>query len=502
MTSGWRRKVRGAIGAAVVCGLLGAAPVADASSTSVFSPISGTPGAIPDGTAVTPPAFGPPLDVKFNVIGLPRVTLSDVQLLMSFSPAHTFAGDVVVDLIAPDSTSRTIFGRTGATSAASFGDNSDLSGEYFFGDSANTFVMSPSGGWWQAAAAANSSTAIAAGSYRTTDSGGAGAVTPMPPTTITPSYAANTNLNGTWTLRFRDASATETGTVATATLILVSISAPTLSTVTPAGPANDNNPVIKGTAEGSSTVRFYTTPDCSGAPFGSGPASALNGSGITVPVPDDSTTALRATATDGSGHISPCSDPITYVEDSTGPAPTLTGTTPGSPANTHNPVVHGTIEAGATVRLFSTADCGGAPVGTGTADDLGGAGIAVAVSDNTTTEIRATGTDAVGNVSACSSPVAYSEDSAPPETAITKAPAKRTRKAKTTIEFGATDPTASFECSLNGAAFAACASPAKVKAKKGRNRFAVRGTDAAGNIDAEPAVASWKLKKKKRRHHH
>jgi hypothetical protein len=312
----FRRSIPPFLLAAVIAGLLCVSPAAEATTVNIFSPISGTLGPIPDGGPAPPPNYGAPLDVKLNVIGLPKAALSDLQVIMSFSPMHTWAGDVNVQLIAPDGTTRTIFARTRVTTAAGQGDASDLSGPYTFTDTASA---PPSGGWWQAAFAADSATPIAAGIYRTTDTGGAGAVDPMPPTSITPSFAANTNLNGVWTMRFRDALMNDTGTVDSANLVFFTISAPVLTSVTPTGPANDNNPEILGTAEELSTVRFYTTPDCSGAPVASGPASALSGPGITVPVSDDSTTLLRATATDGSAHVSPCSDPITYVEDSTAP---------------------------------------------------------------------------------------------------------------------------------------------------------------------------------------
>jgi hypothetical protein len=39
--------------------------------------------------------------------------------------------------------------------------------------------------------------------------------------------------------------------------------------------------------------------------------------GITVSVPDNTTTSFRATATDAAGNHSGCSAPFTYVEDST-----------------------------------------------------------------------------------------------------------------------------------------------------------------------------------------
>lgn len=51
----------------------------------------------------------------------------------------------------------------------------------------------------------------------------------------------------------------------------------------------------------------------------------------------------------------------------------------------------------------------------------------------------------------------------------------------------------SFECKLDGGAFAPCSSPTTYnKLKLGRHTFEVRAVDRAGNKDATPATASFK----------
>ena len=192
--------------------------------------------------------------------------------------------------------------------------------------------------------------------------------------------------------------------------------APTITATTPDDPANDNNPEVSGTgAEAGSTVRIYAG-ECSGTPIGAGSAADFGGAGITVTVPDDQTTQLRATATDGSGNESACSAPFTYIENSDLPvAPTITDTDPDSPANDNNPEVKGSgAEAGATVRVHATGNCTGSPIATGSAAAFNGGGITVAVLDNTSNVFTARVVDAAGNESACSASFGYIEDSIGP----------------------------------------------------------------------------------------
>ncbi len=86
-------------------------------------------------------------------------------------------------------------------------------------------------------------------------------------------------------------------------------------------------------------------------------------------------------------------------------------------------------------------------------------------------------------------------DGIAPDTTVDKAPKKRTHKHKAKLRFSSGEAGATFECMLDGAAFAPCVSPAKYKKlDDGRHAFAVRATDAAGNVDASPATAGWKIK--------
>ena len=102
--------------------------------------------------------------------------------------------------------------------------------------------------------------------------------------------------------------------------------------------------------------------------------------------------------------------------------------------------------------------------------------------------------DAAGNVDP--SPAAYSwvVDLAPPETAITSAPADPTNATSASFSFASGESGSTFECRLDGGAWAPCASPAAFGGlAEGLHGFEVRASDAAGNVDATPAAHAWTI---------
>jgi hypothetical protein len=92
--------------------------------------------------------------------------------------------------------------------------------------------------------------------------------------------------------------------------------------------------------------------------------------------------------------------------------------------------------------------------------------------------------DAAGNTGTATATVVV--DVTPPETTITA-------QDGTGFTFAANEP-ATFACSLDGAAFAACTSPAGYAGlASGEHTFAVRATDAVGNVDASPATVAFTI---------
>ena len=85
-------------------------------------------------------------------------------------------------------------------------------------------------------------------------------------------------------------------------------------------------------------------------------------------------------------------------------------------------------------------------------------------------------------------------DSVPPETTIDSAPPALTNSQQQTFEFSADEEGSTFECRLDGAAFAPCTSPVvRTGLAEDDHRFEVQATDEAGNTDPEPAAAEFTI---------
>ncbi len=197
---------------------------------------------------------------------------------------------------------------------------------------------------------------------------------------------------------------------------------PTLTETVPSPPSSNTRPTVHGTAEASSTVHIYTNDNCSGQAEAEVqvPAAGQPGAGtfdVAIDVSSGATTTIKATTTDLAGNTSPCStSSLSYRHDGQAPAPpSLTSTEPASPSKSVlKPVVKGTAEAGATVRLYTRSDCTGAKAGEATAAG-GSFEIQVTVGANTITTFYGKATDAANNSSTCSqSSVTYEHDSRAP----------------------------------------------------------------------------------------
>ena len=267
--------------------------------------------------------------------------------------------------------------------------------------------------------------------------------------------------------------------------------APQLTATVPASPANQNSPKVIGSAPAGSTVRLYTTIDCSGTPIATISAAEL-ATGVTVSVPDDTTTRFRATVTDEANNPSACSAALTYIEDSSAPQ-TQIDTHPSTPSGSASAsfAFSGTDAGGSGIASFECRRDGAA-----FAPCTSPQAYAALADGAHSFEVRAI--DTAGNVDQTPASFSWSIDTAAPTTNIDSSPPALSNAASASFAFSGTDAggsgVASFECRRDGASFAPCTSPQAYAAlADGAHSFEVRAIDTAGNVDQTPASFSWTI---------
>ncbi|MDX6679060.1 MAG: large repetitive protein [Solirubrobacteraceae bacterium] len=83
-------------------------------------------------------------------------------------------------------------------------------------------------------------------------------------------------------------------------------------------------------------------------------------------------------------------------------------------------------------------------------------------------------------------------DTTPPDTRIESGPAAVEPTGAATFVFTSSETESTFECRLDGAAWATCSSPRSVSGLgNGSHTFEVRATDASANTDATPDTRTW-----------
>jgi hypothetical protein len=86
-------------------------------------------------------------------------------------------------------------------------------------------------------------------------------------------------------------------------------------------------------------------------------------------------------------------------------------------------------------------------------------------------------------------------DGSPPDTTITSVgPPTPTNQTTASFTFTSTETGSTFECRIDGAAFATCTSPVAFSSlTAGNHTFEVRARDLAGNVDGTPAANVWTI---------
>ena len=107
--------------------------------------------------------------------------------------------------------------------------------------------------------------------------------------------------------------------------------------------------------------------------------------------------------------------------------------------------------------------------------------------------------DPAGNVDGTAVIRSFVVDLTKPETTITSGPAEGSTTADRTPTFGfsSNEASSTFECRIDGAAFAPCSGPGATHTTAslgdGQHTLRVRAKDGAGNIDSTPAVRTFKV---------
>jgi hypothetical protein len=101
------------------------------------------------------------------------------------------------------------------------------------------------------------------------------------------------------------------------------------------------------------------------------------------------------------------------------------------------------------------------------------------------------GEDAAGNTGDADT-YSWRIDLAAPDTTITTGPPASTTATTAEFTFESNESPATFQCSLDGAAFSTCSSPQTYTGlAPGAHNFRVRALDQAGNDDPSPASYDW-----------
>lgn len=173
----------------------------------------GPGGAIPDATMDNTAGSQGVLTSTISASNVASPTIASLNGVELTFTSHSWVGDLVAILTAPNGDNVHLFSRVGADMAgASFGDTSNLAGLYRFENTGASFAA--------AAAAVDTMTAVPPGTYAR--SSNAGAIAPAADPDDYSVFVGD-NLNGTWTLKIEDWAVLETGTLTSWCLDITSI---------------------------------------------------------------------------------------------------------------------------------------------------------------------------------------------------------------------------------------------------------------------------------------
>ena len=245
-----------------------------------------------------------------------------------------------------------------------------------------------------------------------------------------------------------------------------------------------------GAASSSGAATFEFAADETGSTF----ECSLDGAAFSPCSSPRQYTALaagphefRVRATDAAGNTDPSPAIHTWSVDTTPPGSIIADKPPATTQATTASFAFASGEQGVTFECSldsaAFAACTSPKVYTG-----------LAVGPHT---FRVRAIDGAGNVEP--EPESHtwtiqSSDTTPPTTSVNVVPEILSTEADASFEFVSNEPGSTFECSLDGSAFAACTSPRDYTGlADGQHEFRARARDAAGNVDQSPAIYTWRI---------
>ncbi|CDZ76026.1 Exoglucanase B precursor [Legionella massiliensis] len=190
--------------------------------------------------------------------------------------------------------------------------------------------------------------------------------------------------------------------------------APVTGLISPGGSTNDSTPTLMGTAEPGTLISVYDGNTLLGTT-----TTDSIGNWSFTPTLADGSHSLTVTATDAAGNVSSPTATLAFTVDTSAPAaPVITAVTDnallitgaitaGGTTNDSTPTLTGTAEANATIKIFD----GQVELGTTIADSSGNWSFTPSSSLlEGSHSLRATATDAAGNVSPSTPPFSFTID--------------------------------------------------------------------------------------------
>lgn len=323
------------------------------------------------------------------------------------------------------------------------------------------------------------------------------------------SAAGATAVDGTYTYQIDAADAAGNGAARQSGTVTLDTLPPAVAVTSPTNGAltSSTTPTLVAIADdpgGVASVQFQLSSDggASWSDIGAAMTTAPYNLSLTTPLVDGAY-QVRAVATDAADNAT-TSPVVAFAVDATPPsAPT------GLAAVDHPNDAGGAVELSWTVSSLSDAVAQriyrSATSGSGYA-------LIHTINDNVTSTYADTGlgdgvtyfyvvraVDGASNESVDSSEASAMPladlDTTPPDTSITSGPADPTTSTDASFAFTSTEANSSFECQLDGSAFASCTSPTSYSGLAvGGHSLAVRAIDPASNVDPTPATFAWTIK--------